>query len=123
METNTLQTLLLETLTELKAGTEKAGTFVADQAPDVIQQLLAYQFWSAIFFGVMLLALGIILGWLTVKIFRQFDDGSEALALLPAVFCIFCIGGAIAMSDRALKIKIAPKVYVIEYTASLLKGK
>lgn len=123
MNTNALETLLVQTLTEMKSGAEKVGNFAIEQAPDVFQQLLAYQFWSSAIFGVLLGIIALALAWLAIAIAKRYDDGTEATAILPGFFCLVALAGCLALGNKALKIKVAPKVYVIEYTTRLVRGR
>jgi hypothetical protein len=123
MNTNTLETLLLETLTEMKEGAKAAGGFVVEQAPDLIQQLLAYEFWSAALFAIVLLGTAILMGFLARWIIRRLEDGAEVLAIFPAIVGVVCMVGAFSLGAKALKIRLAPKVFIVEYAAKLLKDR
>lgn len=137
-----------EILTKAVEAAQVAGNFVVEQAPDVIQQLLTIHLAYALFgvvCGVLLLA-----GFFWLAVFAPFDKlyaAQEAYAtnsskhygsaawrtmerlefrcyggvIVGAACGIF--GAAIAIFGGlvALKIYLAPKVYLLEYAASLVK--
>ena len=98
-----------------------AKEFVVDQAPDVVQQLLTIGMWDA----TMSVSIGVVLAivawrtWITLWA----SENEETKPLGPIFGCIvgfvatlFIFGG----SYYALKIKVAPKVYIIEYVMDLV---
>lgn len=125
MNTNTIQSLealLVQTLTELKAGAEKTTAFAIEQAPDVIQQLLVYKFWSSVIAAAGCLALA---AWLFKWARKELKDcGADAIAPGLAIIAALLIGAvSIYHCNVAVKIKLAPKVYLIEYATIMIRGK
>jgi len=114
-----------EILTELIQSVTAVKNFAVEQAPDVIVQLLAWNFYSSLILGggSLLIMIG---GWLAIwKLldWKQYDQDNNVMICLifgaisligfiPLTFCSFA---------ESLKIYIAPKLYLIEYAASLLK--
>ena len=110
--------------------------FVIEQAPDVIRQLISFEFWTSISAQAMT-----VLGFLVAMIFgmcflkyRWWSDGTtysgkrdESPSLVIGwVATIVGICGAIGSICATpslvwFKIWIAPKVFLIEYAASLVK--
>lgn len=100
--------------------------FAIEQAPDVVQQLLLYKFWYS-FAGFTLCILGMvsaaIIIMLIVKKIRKDNACDEAyvfivfpalILVLPSMMCLGrCLGWA--------QIWIAPKVWLMEYAAGLIK--
>lgn len=115
---------------------ETTGTFVVEQAPDVIQQLLLF---STVKFGVIAAAAtcgsiiaGISAGKLfsaadklaenSEKYYATADDFGEFWAGLFLVAASIVLGAAAACNSLSfLKITLAPKVWLLEYAASLIK--
>jgi uncharacterized membrane protein YidH (DUF202 family) len=122
---------LEEILTEIIQSAQTAKDFVIDQAPDVIQQLLAWHFWFHAAF-VLILSVIMILAFFTARWFnlkriaakercKSADNyelciGFSIVAVI--VSFVFVVYNAIMM----LKIYIAPKLYLLEYAASLITG-
>lgn len=112
-------------LAELLDKSMQAGDFLVEQAPMVVQELLAYKaFEHAVYALVLFLAccLFVFIILNRIKEFRRSGDdddvGIAAFLSLPAVmlFCFF-------LSDLLsfIKIMVAPKVYLLEYAAALVK--
>lgn len=111
--------LLLNLIDKAQQGME----FAEAQIPDVIEQLLIWKMatsaaWMAlsIFTFLASVALGIFL----IRIARK-DNDSE-WASLGALVLLVGFGISIALADTDwLQIWLAPKVYLLEYAASLAK--
>ena len=118
-----LQKALAEILNKSTKGVEASVGFLQRELPDVIQQLLIWHgVKSAIFFVISMLAT-VLMAWGTKRIWvwaRAEDDGSEPLVVFPAflvgVSFLFCVNQL-----DWLQIMVAPKLYLIEYAASLAK--
>jgi hypothetical protein len=117
-----LLAILTQTVDAVKAGT----TFLMAQLPDVIQQLLIWKATqSAIWCGFWLLMSVIILliirhYWKPREYYDGYWDTLGPFGIFPFIFCLnFAM---IAMTNYEwLQILIAPKIYLIEYAASLVK--
>ena len=118
-----LQKALAALLAKTTSAAEAGASFLQAELPEVIQQLLM---WKAVESGVHFLLAAIATGLLVwgAKRFWQWcraeDSYMESLVMLPAIAAsVFAV---IAMSSLDwLQILIAPKVYLIEYAASLAK--
>ncbi len=104
------------------------GDFIADQIPIVIKELLTY--YTALYaFRVALCLPFIYLGWwMFTRITKRFSkDGKYAPEKCEGLrwFCLLPFGVAlvicIAMIPNLLMITLAPRVWLIEYAASLVK--
>ena len=101
--------------------------FVIEQTPLYIQELLAWNFWeSIIYFGIGVFFLTIC-GFL-IKHATKVDwsyggnDGEQALTSIGSGL-FFAIGSGFAFANLDwLKILIAPKVWLVEYAAELVKS-
>ncbi|NYT67940.1 hypothetical protein [Pusillimonas noertemannii] len=120
-----LQTALAEILARATQGIDAGTQFLSAQLPDVIQQLLV---WKAVMSGLLFsLSIAGFIG-VTIAIVRvwrntDFWDGENMPpAALVAFFLCFLYGlPSLAWSLDWLQIWIAPKIYLIEYAASLAK--
>lgn len=111
---------ILDYLTEAIKGTTD---FVADQAPEVVQQLLA---WKMFQFGGLAVAFLIVMfvmikiWWRPYKNFKNLSDDAQFGTGMIMFFTLAPFIGFVLTGLQAMKIWIAPKVYLIEYIASLL---
>lgn len=120
-----LQTALAEMLGKANAGIDAGATFLQAQLPDVIQQLLV---WKAVVSGLLCLLSVVALIGITVAIIKvlrnqEYWDGCDMPpAVLVAGFMsiLYFIPAAVWNIDW-LQIWLAPKIYLIEYAASLAK--
>ena len=108
---------LTEALTNLLQSAVAGKDFVVEQAPDVVQQLLTYTFVYE--FALMLVGIGIIvMSYTFANKYAKKSDGMSYLAGLIA-------GGAGSTLTLAnlgwIKVWLAPKLFVLEYAASLVK--
>lgn len=103
----------------------KTGEFVVEQTPDVVQQLIVFN--TAAY--ATKLAIGVTitgaLGWLIKKIIKHIDDFEEF-----GIVTTFASGVGIVLMlmfsvipnlFNLMKITLAPKVWLLEYAASLIK--
>lgn len=117
---------LTKYLDTLEKGLDKAGDFIAEQAPLVVQELLAWRFWEAAMLAVVL-ALGVLLCialWKPAKHF-QIDDYDECGPLFARIILATTItvmtGFAIQNGIAAVKVKVAPRLIVLEEVRHLAK--
>lgn len=100
-----------------------ATDFALEQAPEVIQQLLRYNFAVSIILcaAVSVPALFYIFKGLPSlwRLAGSDDDGKAWTVILTVA--ILAAWGAILINGTWFKIWLAPKVYLIEYAASLAK--
>ena len=129
--TNTLMTLdtaLQDLITGAVAAAETAGGFVAEEAPIVVEQLLAWNFTVSLLLflagAIVVLAMAILIKWINKcskgdkYSYEWLDaDGCEIFLLLPFIGGVALIGCNLTW----LKIAIAPKLYLLEYAADLIK--
>lgn len=118
--------ILIQLVNKAVSGIDAAVQFSQAQIPDVIQQLLQWKFTSSLIIQVA--AIIIVVGYVLLlpKAIRQLDEGKGSFDVLAMAFLI--LGGlvsivlfmAFTLNFDWLKIWIAPKVYLIEYAASLV---
>lgn len=137
-----LQTALAEMLGKANAGIDAGATFLQAQLPDVIQQLLL---WKATF-SALQCAIGALLligAAVSLRVYRRKrvpgaegqkygayqatfvfdDDGNPLPTILPLIVAQVAslIIGLVLLNATWLQIWLAPKIYLIEYAASLAK--
>jgi formate hydrogenlyase subunit 3/multisubunit Na+/H+ antiporter MnhD subunit len=123
---NELDELMVQIINQVK----NTGDFVVEQMPDVVQQLLTYQYYSTVFY----LIVGIV--FLMVSFFsfykvRELDKKSvgnpDVIPYIIAFLMIGIMSGLVGIVnvceniDPLLKLTFAPKIYLIEYASRLIK--
>jgi len=128
MET-TAKELLTVYLEKTLYWLESAGTFVADQIPIFVQEVLAWAFWESIFFATICLLVVIVdiigaiqLGkkilWKEEVTYRMdgFNFFLSVLSFLPVLFII----GVFGRIADIIKVLVAPRLFLLEYVKELL---
>lgn len=112
-------------LAELLDKSMQAGDFLVEQAPLVVQELIAYKAFEHAAYAFLLLLVSAFLFWVVINRINAYRNdadpdaaGAAMLASLPAgtVFGFFF--------DNLLsfiKIIVSPKVYLLEYAVTLVK--
>jgi hypothetical protein len=118
--------VLAELLQKASSGIDAAVSFSQAQIPDVVHQLLVWNAVTSALFQVF--AVAVIVGYLlTVKKAAEVAGSYSAFDVVASIY--IAAGGATAFSMFVgfwlnfdwLKIWLAPKLYLIEYAASLMK--
>lgn len=121
---------LQKKLVELINGAQKAGTeaflFTKEQVPDVIQQLLRWKFAEALSVAAFCLALITLCFWVARWAWEAegksyMDEGHAFCFMLSLLTSLISIIFLWVNALTALQIYIAPKVYLLEYAATLIK--
>lgn len=134
---NQLQIALAEIISKTSKGVDASVSFLSDELPDVINQLLI---WKATYSGAQFLT-SITLAIVTVMIYlmafkttrrveKEWKDESNHRREGDAYLVFFTLGTGFALTLEMialaifdldwLQILIAPKVYLIEYAAKLI---
>lgn len=121
---NELQKALAQILNKTVSAAEAGVAFLQKELPEVIQQLLV---WKAVESAIYFLTALVVL-WFCLYAIRKMwaysktdsGRGSEALMFFPGVATGLSVLAMIQHIDW-LKILIAPKLYLIEFAASLVK--
>lgn len=125
-----LNKLMIEIIDQVK----NTGDFVVEQMPDVISQLLVYQYYSNLFYLILGTVLMIISSTLFYKIKvlteecdkNNYDHDMVGLYVLIGglsgiVFGAIGVVNFFSAVDPLLKLTFAPKIYLIEYASRLIK--
>lgn len=122
------QKILVELLQKASNGIDSAVSFSQAQIPDVIHQLLVWNFTTSLIFtllGITLFSTLQYLSWKVVKHFRKEWAGDDFIDHPEALFMAMAYAVTLAplawISLDWLKIWLAPKLYLIEYAASIMK--
>ena len=116
-----LQKQLASLIEKATAAGQDAWGFAYKQAPEVIQQYLQWEFLEHAITAGALLALSIVFGVIILRTKPEFNKDWRDKDETKIIACIICsillifttvFSGINAMT--ALKIKMAPKVYLIE---------
>ena len=113
-----LQVTLNDALVGIITDVTATKDFIVSEAPEVIEQLLTWNMCiSLAFFVVWLLVISVFVFYL-VRGIRNHWDGDGIMALMfGSVLSLLGVVG----STSWLQILIAPKLYLLEYAASLVK--
>lgn len=96
---------------------DQTKDFVLDQAPDIFNQIIQYSTMSIIMWTCSLGSLTVIgctLIFIYLKNYRResiFDHGYALFSLWLTPFLLF---GTIVCADELIKVKVAPKYYIIK---------
>ena len=115
----------------VSASASKTTDFVVEQTPLFIQELLAWNFTLSLIwfiFGVMFILLIGVAIWVGKKIYKNvsYSADKDAAVFGTGVICCVLFGlgmGFISNKLDWIKIKVAPRVWLVEYTSNLVKGK
>lgn len=129
-----MQQALVAILNKTMSGIEAGASFLQAELPDVIHQLLYWKLASSL----LAMLIGIIVIFAYWRLIRSFTKSERGSALKDSwgeptgfAFAGLVIGGCasafsliVIMCDgfTAMQIALAPKVYLIEYAASLAKS-
>ena len=115
-----------------KAGLVKAVDFAQEQAPLVVQEFLKWNFAHAAIHLTVAVIILITLIWCVRKCYKfatkqeNIDDASCVpawIGILILIVCIFGTGESIIPNvETMVKIKVAPRVYLIEYAVDKAQG-
>ncbi|BDH46406.1 hypothetical protein TUM12370_24500 [Salmonella enterica subsp. enterica serovar Choleraesuis] len=121
------QAVLIELLKKAASGVDSAVAFSQAQIPDAIHQLLVWNLMESLLFSVLGLLLFFVFqlaSWQLFKYFRREWAGDNWIMhpeIMPLMICYGLTFTPLAWCSLDwLKIWLAPKLYLIEYAASLV---
>jgi hypothetical protein len=113
-----------------KAGIVKAVDFAQEQAPMVVQEFLTWKFaqsviWTTV--GVISLVALVVI-FLKCKKLAESDSSEDVIGAFGVIVCIIafmcvCAYGVIPNVEQMVKVKVAPRVYIIEWVGDQVQGK
>jgi hypothetical protein len=112
---------LAELIQKALSGIDGMIGFGKDQLPAVIEQLMLWKLWQHGVLCALFLMLALLAGYLWKRA-RESDFNDEAIIYIILSIAIFAFGfTAITCGLNVIKILVAPKVWLIEYAAELIK--
>lgn len=127
-----LQKTLADIINRVTTGADAAIQFGKEQIPDVLKQLLIWNF--AYNFAISVMALLIIIGyaWFMLTKYRwwilnkkttptEVDNVYCTVTIIWSILAVIMLFVFFSHSDW-LKIWVAPKLYLLEYAADLVKS-
>ena len=118
-----LQKALSEIINKTLKGVDAGVSFLQQELPEVIQQLLIWHAVESALLCLTLFLASLLCAWGAKKIWvfgKAEGCGAEGFALIPGAIGVAFAAFAINTTTW-LKILIAPKLYLVEYAASLIK--
>ena len=121
--------LVNDALSSVIETVRATGNFVIEQAPDVIRQLILYNtinlaMWVVLGLVVLLATYVVVKKFLKLeKTLNKYDSGGAlaAAVLSGAIGSVTGIGLIMSNISDLIKIIVAPKIWLLEYAASLVK--
>jgi len=115
---------MVEYLQTFEDGVKKAGEFSAEQAPLVVQEFLAWEFWShsvgAVVCGAAIIAIALVIRKIW-SVTASFDELRFGGTLFGGMACVGLAVGVCVNSYCAGKVAVAPRIVVLEKIATLVK--
>jgi hypothetical protein len=104
-----------------KTGIVKAVDFAQEQAPLVVQEFLTWKFAQATIWTVVSVIGLIVLGYIIKKCYDWLEEssgGSIVGVIFGKVFFVMVVFmGLIPNVEQMVKVKVAPRVYIIEWVS------
>lgn len=121
-----LDAALVDVINSTKDGIKAGVSFLQQQIPDVIQQLLIWKLYEAIFICVILGVFLILVGYLNYKQYKWLktvDWEDHPLLILNGIQLLLIVPSSMFISElkTIIQIYFAPKIFLIEYAATLVK--
>lgn len=96
--------------------------FVVSQAPDVVREILVYSLWNSLLWASLNLIGVIIAIYFYKKVSKaKCTDDRSLGGFISAVIGIVFFMGFVSNLNYVAKIKLAPKLFLIEYLSELVK--
>jgi hypothetical protein len=117
------KTLLAEYLKKLLQAAESGASFAAEQIPLVVQEKLAFDFWSSVMWATVS-AISMVLVWYgyyKLNVMAEWDEETTAPTTVAAAFCTLPLLVVIFVNLSAIiKIQVAPRLYIVEWLKGML---
>lgn len=118
-----LQLALASILNSSMDAVQAGVSFLQAELPDVMRQLLLWKMVISMIFFTLCIVCLVACIWAAIRIVRfglEEGCGAEAFAMFPAAAAMGLVWGSVSNLEW-LQILIAPKIYLIEYAARLVK--
>ncbi len=118
VENNNVENAVVEIINKAIQGIDSTTDFLLSEIPEVIQQLLMWHFAKSLALCVLFCSLSIVVAIYLFKALKE-STNSELIFIL---FCFLAIFVPVTLLNNSwLMIWITPKVWLIEYTANLVR--
>jgi hypothetical protein len=121
-----LEAFLMNLLAGAQKWGEKGADFAAEQIPLVLKEKLYYDFaWATVWlvFGLTLLVIANKVG---IKLWKSAETGEDdrlfGSVVIRLMGTVFALPFVFTNLNTMLKIGLAPRVYIIEWLTSLVRG-
>lgn len=113
-------------LVEILNSTVSAKDFLVSDLPDVINQLLVLKFWMSLVYNAAAVLICVIFFICVFFVFKKWDEILEKDLDLGVFICIIIMPATLILfvcliNFDWLNIYLAPKIYLIEYAARMVK--
>ena len=117
------QDIVKTTLLQLIDAVKQGGAWVAGQIPDVLHQLIVWTMVKGVVFMLFLLIIWPVYLRSMKKVRQVVDDESFMLTVVLTVTLLIMLTVFIVLNpvSDALKALFAPKLFLLEYAADLVK--
>lgn len=109
-----------ELLLKLLNGVEEGSGFLIGELPEVLEQLLMFKAVEALIISGCLAIVAVVI-LESARRLRNFCEDATPGSYLLSFAAIFPLALAVREALPAIKIWIAPKVYLLEYAAEVVK--
>ncbi len=124
MNTNLTQ-VIIETIEQSKSILGEGLSLAKEQTPLVVNEFLIWKFWESLITGIAWMLIAIIALYCSFRLVKWAakcirEDSDDILVLPVGIACIVLFIPwffSISLLKESLQIKIAPRVYLIEYVA------
>ncbi len=118
VENNNVENAVVEIINKAIQGIDSTTDFLLSEIPEVIQQLLMWNFAKSLILCTLFFALSITLIRFLFLSLKEHNEPELIIILMIAV--VVC--GAVTFANHGwLMIWLAPKVWLIEYAANLVR--
>lgn len=127
METENLQETLLTYLSQMVEAAKDGVNWTVDQVPLVVQEYLTWMFTMNVIVACIFLVVACGLGYFARRLYLWGQDECDDAVIVSVIIGVLGVGGCMAgfiyNGLNAVKIKVAPRVVIIEKAADILNGK
>lgn len=129
MSSTNLNQVIIETIEQSKAILGEGFDFLKKETPLLIQEFLRWKFWEHLIWGSLCLLTNIVLLYFAFKFSMRIEsetkEANGGWLFLSAICLIFLIPFTVGLFNNvldALKITIAPRLYLLEYAIEAAKN-
>lgn len=106
----------------LVLGLEKGAGLLQEELPKLAHEILEYNFYTNLLSAIVFVFIGIVIVVAVIYALRNLcDDGFDYgfTGLIGSLFITVVLGTAVVKINNIIKIKVAPRVYIIDYIRTI----